>query len=1102
MLAAALLSAAAGFFHEKKVNGLPVAQVVFNHSCSIGLGKVDSFACPGFGGGDGPLVDTFAANALFPASFFDNGSSDPDGDPLFFKVRRTYIGKCSLDTLFDDYVEFCCADTKPGLVGVQFRAYDLDPGPGPVANNWLDGHFSTANVLMEVKDGQFPTIKAPPDDTFPCTDIKTFQWQGNLSFWDNCGIWKIDTVFSYVPSKTLFEQYHYGKILRQFRVTDCAGLSYWATQTYTFNYLDNFRIDWPADTAVAACANPDSLPGPRIWGGEFGLFGISHEDFYPPSLTADCKSFIRKWSLVNWITYNPNMGEPSVINPADTDNGPSTWVGADPADAKKTTFAPADPTRPDSSTLAPRLYVYPESLNGYGDNVNGSPSFRYEQTITILAPDTVPPVLTTGNVAGGGYFFCKKKDNDTIYWNSQAAYNPYGITGTWDPLAQSPDLLEEPASIVAHAVDNCGGKLNWRYVLYLDLNGDGAADKTIDSYWSGSLISSGYGFDIDVIEKNKYGQPDEARVTRDQEQDDQSSNNPHSQWKTFQFPAGHHRIRWTVTDRCGNSATTEVPIDVADCTPPKIKCRTDKIFKNATLTGQSPQVVIPARSLLLGQPGPDDFTPTNLLQVAARDTGLNPGTGFPLRLDGMPFDTLRLTCPLLGHRAVEVFTRDLDGNAASCLVDLYLLDTSRLCDPPAPFVYGAWGHAKTAKQWADPVNNPDGISGVSLSLYCNPALPLCVADNQLTIDDGGYSFFPLNPATPFLLTPLKGANALNGVSTFDLVAISKHVLNVQKFTSPFQHIAADVNRNGQVTTFDIVELRKLILGIYFILPQNDSWRFIDRDFQFKTSNPAGESFPERASVTPLAAPETRHDFTGVKIGDVNFDANPSNLDAPVVDRSLNGAAMTAEDRDFSRGDVFEIAFSILGNWPIAQFTLRSTGLDITEIAPENGCTPEDFALFPTENRLTASIMAAAAPIRFRLKCRATADGSTARAFWLEDVPTSSAAWAEGEEKAHPLELSFLEKDGSAAAPFFRVFQNEPNPFSERTIIEFILPEAADVALTVSEPGGRIVLEKRGRFERGRGRFPIEKSELPTAAAVLFCRVSTGREEAAIRVERF
>jgi hypothetical protein len=66
----------------------------------------------------------------------------------------------------------------------------------------------------------------------------------------------------------------------------------------------------------------------------------------------------------------------------------------------------------------------------------------------------------------------------------------------------------------------------------------------------------------------------------------------------------------------------------------------------------------------------------------------------------------------------------------------------------------------------------------------------------------------------YTITPSKDGDDWCGVSTFDLVVISRHILGVQTFTSDYQYVAADINKSNSVTTFDVVELRKLILFIY------------------------------------------------------------------------------------------------------------------------------------------------------------------------------------------------------------------------------------------------------------------------------------------------
>ena len=57
------------------------------------------------------------------------------------------------------------------------------------------------------------------------------------------------------------------------------------------------------------------------------------------------------------------------------------------------------------------------------------------------------------------------------------------------------------------------------------------------------------------------------------------------------------------------------------------------------------------------------------------------------------------------------------------------------------------------------------------------------------------------------------ATAINGVSTLDLVLTQRHILSqYPDFTEARQYLAADVNRNGQISSTDLIQMRNLILG--------------------------------------------------------------------------------------------------------------------------------------------------------------------------------------------------------------------------------------------------------------------------------------------------
>lgn len=156
--------------------------------------------------------------------------------------------------------------------------------------------------------------------------------------------------------------------------------------------------------------------------------------------------------------------------------------------------------------------------------------------------------------------------------------------------------------------------------------------------------------------------------------------------------------------------------------------------------------------------------------------------------------------------------------------------------------------------------------------------------NQFTTTDnnGNYSLEGL-PSLPtnYTITPSKDADILEGLSTFDLVRILKHILDIEPFTEPWQLIAADLNCSGTVTTFDIATGRKFILGIYTESPDcPGTWSF--------EATPPGQT----SNGACL-------DFLGIRRGDLtgNYLLGGTN------DRSMR---LWAENRRVKRGETLRL----------------------------------------------------------------------------------------------------------------------------------------------------------------------------------------------------
>jgi hypothetical protein len=243
------------------------------------------------------------------------------------------------------------------------------------------------------------------------------------------------------------------------------------------------------------------------------------------------------------------------------------------------------------------------------------------------------------------------------------------------------------------------------------------------------------------------------------------------------------------------------------------------------------------------------------------------GSGFPVkdRLDFQPAD--------IGLQRLELWAKDAAGNLSSCQTTVFVQDIMGNCDPGVTILYQTPLDAGIDSVFAQ-------ISGANclaenFEREVFVGTPSCCS----SINVGYYSEFGVISPTPgyeTAIVPRKNEQPLNGVTTYDLALISQHILGLEALDSPYKIIAADANQDGKVTTFDIIVLRKLILGITSELPNGKSWRFLPDNYVFPNpQDPFTPPFPEKILVPHSADPlPTYFKFTGLKIGDVNDSAFP------------------------------------------------------------------------------------------------------------------------------------------------------------------------------------------------------------------------------------
>ncbi len=316
------------------------------------------------------------------------------------------------------------------------------------------------------------------------------------------------------------------------------------------------------------------------------------------------------------------------------------------------------------------------------------------------------------------------------------------------------------------------------------------------------------------------------------------------------------------------------PTQLGDFAPPTITC-VNGVSVNIMPSGM---VNLWAPDFLLS--ATDNATPEDQLKFAVRKAGT--GTGFPLDALGNPLFNTVFACNELGTNGVELWAKDLAGNTAHCLTYVIVQDNLGNCiGQPTNWVIQIC--AKTEQT--------DGIEEAQYDIVgSNPNGPFYV--NELVGPNSACGYFEVPLGSDVTCAPVKDDNPLNGVTTYDLVLISKHVHGIEPLNSPYKIIAADANRDGMVTLEDSVELYKLILGIYTELPNNTSWRFVDKSFTFpNANNPFETSFPESITVQNIQS-VLWADFVAIKVGDVNNTAI-ANMNLEPVERSAPQETPTA-----------------------------------------------------------------------------------------------------------------------------------------------------------------------------------------------------------------
>ena len=344
--------------------------------------------------------------------------------------------------------------------------------------------------------------------------------------------------------------------------------------------------------------------------------------------------------------------------------------------------------------------------------------------------------------------------------------------------------------------------------------------------------------------------------------------------------------------------------------------------------------------------------------------------------------------------------------------------------------------------------------------------------SYLTNNDGAYIFNFVKLNKTYQVTPIKDNDDLNGVTTFDLIRIQRHILGSQGLNTPYQLIAADVNNSKSITTLDLIELRKLILRIDRGLKNNTSWRFVDANYRFSDpTNPWMDTFPESIRVNNLIDFENV-DFIGIKIGDVNGSATT------IEERSTKqNLKIQTPERTLLANQIYTIPIQINQEDITGyQFTLQVKQAELVDVLSSN-VQKEHLGLFKDEKKITASYTGPAKGKQFSLLIRPNTSVQLSEILSINSRYTKAEAY-NNLDQSLDIELQFTKETDDLNN--LSLEQNAPNPFlqGDQSLIRFYVPSEGMVTILVRDLTGRIAKEIKGYAYPGDNQIFIQGCDLP------------------------
>lgn len=530
------------------------------------------------------------------------------------------------------------------------------------------------------------------------------------------------------------------------------------------------------------------------------------------------------------------------------------------------------------------------------------------------------------------------------------------------------------------------------------------------------------------------------------------------------LPNGVHKISWIVSDQCSNTAECSYFITLEDQKKPTPYCLGSIATAVMDINGT---VELWAKDFDLGSF--DNCTDQENLKIS---------------FSSDITDVVKIfSCSHIpdGESNIlnqQIWVTDENGNQDACSVEIFLQDNeANICEEDN----------STASVSGNVIVN-SSAGATEVFIYNN-------GDNlysSIVESDGRFEINGLEKGANYRLEAYNNNGLKNGVNTLDLVAIQRHILGLEVFDEPLQYVAADINNDESIKPSDLLNLRKVILGMNSEFPnEQTSWRFVPESNDILVDNAL--PYDDFIYIENIIDNIYNQNLVGVKIGDVDGAKNIEFNKISEKNALRNDAKITL----FADLNIkYELGNTIV---PIYMDEIDLIGMQLTmetskdkniesvlggqldikseQIAYNNNKVSlvwHDIA--PTEVNNSDPVFFIVLEGHFKNVS-------------LEDIRVTSTVTEAlaFDENMNGYELVFDEKttfDRMNHKHQFALYQNTPNPFTNYSDIGFYIAESGEYSLSIHDVTGKKLYENVANYNPGKHSIKISSKDL-SMTGILF-----------------